>query len=112
MARERYCKTCRGWHPPSDWPAECWQPKRVARGDFPLPLLNRDGMDPIQSMLDGQMYDSKSALRRTYKAAGVIEVGNDGPMASPPPRMGDAKAREAAAVSAMKRTGLWDELSD
>ncbi|UPK02389.1 hypothetical protein [Bradyrhizobium sp. 170] len=34
-------------------------------------------MDPVQSQLDGRMYDSKSALRATYRATGVTEVGND-----------------------------------
>ncbi|WP_119392723.1 hypothetical protein [Taklimakanibacter lacteus] len=34
-------------------------------------------MAPVQSMLDGKVYDSKAALRATYRAAGVTEVGND-----------------------------------
>lgn len=36
-----------------------------------------DTMAPVQSMVDGKKYDSKSALRRHYRAAGVYEVGND-----------------------------------
>lgn len=48
-----------------------------ARSHLPAPMLNRDQMDPVQSMLDGKLYDSKSRLRATYKAAGMIEVGND-----------------------------------
>jgi hypothetical protein len=40
-------------------------------------MIKFDTMAPVQSMLDGQMYDSKAALRRTYKQAGVVEVGND-----------------------------------
>lgn len=47
------------------------------RSDLPAPRLASDVMAPVQSQLDGKMYDSKSALRRTYRAAGVIEVGND-----------------------------------
>jgi hypothetical protein len=50
-------------------------PDRVS--DFPCPRIAGDSMAPVQSMLDGKMYDSKSALRATYKAAGVTEVGND-----------------------------------
>lgn len=47
------------------------------RSDLPTPYVSIDTMDPVQSQLDGKMYDSKSALRATYKAAGVVEVGND-----------------------------------
>lgn len=49
----------------------------LARSNLPCPMLMTDHMDPVQSMVDGRMYDSKSALRRTYRQAGVIEVGND-----------------------------------
>ncbi|TPK70198.1 hypothetical protein FJ930_19720 [Mesorhizobium sp. B2-4-15] len=34
-------------------------------------------MSETQSMLDGKYYTSKSALRATYRVAGVEEVGND-----------------------------------
>lgn len=47
------------------------------RSSFPCPMLALDTMDPVQSMVDGKTYDSKSSLRGTYKAAGVTEVGND-----------------------------------
>lgn len=36
-----------------------------------------DTMPPVQSQVDGKMYDSKAAIRASYKAAGVIEIGND-----------------------------------
>lgn len=48
-----------------------------ARSSLGAPMIVSDRMEPVQSMLDGRMYDSKSALRATYKAAGVVEVGND-----------------------------------
>lgn len=47
------------------------------RSHLPSPRIVTDAMVPVQSMLDGQLYDSKSALRATYKAAGVVEIGND-----------------------------------
>ncbi|MBB5051127.1 hypothetical protein HNQ36_001081 [Afipia massiliensis] len=50
------------------------QPKR---SHLPCPRIASDHMEPVQSQLDGKMYESKSALRATYRAAGVIEVGND-----------------------------------
>jgi hypothetical protein len=46
-------------------------------------LSASDVMDPVQSQRDGRMYDSKSALRRTYREAGVTEVGNDPPRNRP-----------------------------
>lgn len=52
-------------------------PEPDLMSDLPCPQIMGDNMQPVQSMLDGRMYDSKSALRRTYKAAGVVEVGND-----------------------------------
>lgn len=47
------------------------------RSHLPAPMVNADTMSEVQSMLDGKMYASKSALRATYRAAGVEEVGND-----------------------------------
>lgn len=49
----------------------------LKRSNLPAPGIIGDIMEPVQSMLDGRMYDSKSHLRRTYKRAGVLEVGND-----------------------------------
>lgn len=47
------------------------------RSHLPAPMINTDTMPETQSMLDGKYYTSKSALRATYRAAGVEEVGND-----------------------------------
>ena len=45
------------------------------------PLLShyviQDSHDPFQSMADGKMYDSKSAYRRSLKAQGLAELGNE-----------------------------------
>ncbi|QQO30731.1 hypothetical protein JJC00_18780 [Bradyrhizobium diazoefficiens] len=48
-----------------------------ARSSLPAPRIASDVMEPVQSMLDGKLYDSKSALRSTYRQAGVTEIGND-----------------------------------
>lgn len=53
---------------------ETHQPKR---SQLSCPMIAQDTMEPVQSMLDGKMYDSKSKLRSTYRAAGMVEVGND-----------------------------------
>lgn len=52
--------------PPVDNPIR----QRGARSGFPCPMVIRDSMDDIQSMADGRVYDSKSALRRSYTADG------------------------------------------
>lgn len=45
------------------------------------PRVETHGIIPdeicIKSMVDGRVYTSKSALRRHYREAGVIEVGNE-----------------------------------
>ena len=79
---ERWCKSCREWHDLEAWPAKC-MPQAKKRSDLAAPMLIRDEMGPVQSQLDGKVYDSKSALRSTYKAAGVVEVGNDSSVMSP-----------------------------
>lgn len=48
-----------------------------ARSSLPVPMLSLDTMPETQSMLDGKYYSSKSELRKTYKAAGMIELGNE-----------------------------------
>jgi hypothetical protein len=47
------------------------------RSHLPAPMINTDTMSETQSMLDGKFYTSKSALRATYRQAGVEEIGND-----------------------------------
>jgi len=50
-----------------------------ARSHLPAPMLNMDSIGDLRSMADGRVYSSKSALRRGYKAAGVVEVGDQAP---------------------------------
>lgn len=63
----------------------------------------------VQSMLDGKIYTSKSALRATYRAAGVTEVGKDPSIMNPKPFQKpkpDRKAIKAAVGRAFSRVGL------
>ncbi|MER8741566.1 hypothetical protein NKH54_00645 [Mesorhizobium sp. M1004] len=53
---------------------ETTKPKR---SHLSAPMINSDTMSAVQSMHDGKVYTSKSALRATYRAAGLEEVGND-----------------------------------
>jgi hypothetical protein len=108
--RERFCKVCTGWHRlDQPWPHNCREEDWTQRSELPGPMIIRDGMDAVQSMLDGKMYDSKRALRATYKAAGVTEVGNDSrildPKPKPKPKPDEAKIR-ASVEKAMSRAGL------
>lgn len=48
----------------------------VQRSSLPCPMIISDQIE-IKSMVDGQMYTSKRALRQSYRANGYIEVGNE-----------------------------------
>tara|TARA_R110002111_G_scaffold170741_9_gene236470 strand:- start:9524 stop:9814 length:291 start_codon:yes stop_codon:yes gene_type:complete len=88
------------------------------RSELAAPMLIRDCMDETRSMLDGKVYDSKSSLRRTYKEAGVVEIGNDssytdtaGITAREVKAVKEKKAKHRKAVSqtvekALSRAGL------
>ena len=76
-----------------------------ARADFPMPMVQTDCMTPVKSMTNGQIYDSKSALRSEYKRAGVTEIGNEKlkPYTIPRPKKKDVQATVEKALS---RAGL------
>lgn len=81
----------------------------VARSDLPGPMIISDTMEPVQSQLDGKFYDSKAALRSTYKAAGVVEVGNDSSVLNPKPFKRPKPKREdikASVNKAFSKAGL------
>jgi hypothetical protein len=86
------------------------------RSHLPAPGVISDTMDPVRSMQDGRIYDSKSAIRRHYKAAGVVEIGNDParlkPFVKPKPdkkqirdavRKAEAKVKRGEYTEATKR---------
>lgn len=83
------------------------EPALHARSAHGCPMVIGDTMDPVQSMLDGKLYDSKRALRATYRAAGVTEVGKDPSIyrkkARPKP---DRKAIRESIGKAFSRAGL------
>lgn len=102
---EKFCRKCSKWHHIDAWPIECYGlPPQGQSDTLPVPNVITDTMDPVQSMLDGQIYTSKSALRATYKAAGVIEVGNDPARHRPKPkRKPDRKAIRTSIEKATAR---------
>jgi hypothetical protein len=107
---ERHCKVCDGWHDLSEpWPHNCLPERNWTRSELACPHIATDTMQPVQSMLDGKFYDSKSALRRTYKQAGVTEVGNDSSVVNPKPyaKQKPKRAEVRAAVrTAFSRAGM------
>ena len=50
---------------------------RGPRSSLPAPSIRPDGMDAIQSMANGEMYDSRSAYYRSVKQAGCEIVGDE-----------------------------------
>jgi hypothetical protein len=76
MARSRSCRACRGWHDlAKPWPFECISHFGVI--PRPAPNIRTDGMDPVRSMVSGQMFDSRSAYYREVRQAGCEIVGDD-----------------------------------
>lgn len=106
MARERFCDHCRKWHRLDEpWPVACMDFRDPPF--LPAPYIISDGMAPVKSMLDGKTYDSKSALRRTYRDAGVKEVGNDvATERKPPPSPVDRRQVRASVGKALAKAGL------
>jgi hypothetical protein len=109
MSRQRFCRVCGGWHEPDNWPHNCMPAQQGAQSDLSRPMIIHDGMEPVQSQLDGKMYDSKAALRSTYKQAGVVEVGNDSSVNNPrrkPTPKPDRQAIKKSVAKAMSQAGL------
>ena len=83
------------------------EPAFHARSIHGCPSVIGDSMAPVQSMLDGKMYDSKRALRSTYKAAGVTEVGGDPAIFRKKPKpKADRQGIKAAVNRAFSRVGF------
>lgn len=51
--------------------------RRPKQGELCAPMVIGDSQPQMMSMTNGQYYDSKSELRKEYKRAGVVEVGNE-----------------------------------
>jgi hypothetical protein len=66
----------------------------------------------VQSMVDGKIYTSKSAMRRHYKETGHIEIGNDAarhkPFVRPKP---DRKAIKDTVAQAEARFNRGERVS-
>lgn len=64
----------------ADYYAELGFMRRPAQGEIACPHVIRDnigGIHGLQGQHDGNYYDSKRALRRSYREHGMVEVGDD-----------------------------------
>lgn len=50
-----------------------------SQGELACPMIISDCQKDLMSMTNGKYYDSKSEMRKEYKRAGVIEVGDEAP---------------------------------
>jgi hypothetical protein len=113
--RFRRCGACGEYHWESQWPDNHTEAPG-SRSDLAAPGVITDSQQPLRSMADGKVYDSKSAMRRSYRADGnpqgveYIEVGNDPQRFKPKPKpKPDIKAIDASigkAISKAKMSGL------
>jgi hypothetical protein len=76
----------------------------AARSALPGPMVISDAVE-VKSMVDGAIYTSKSALRRSYRERGYVEVGNEEMKPRPKPRA-DRKGIKAAVRRAASQVGL------
>ena len=64
-------------------------PKRLAGPPHPAqaaPMVRTDGMEPVRSMADGRVYDSRSRYYASLKARGCEIVGDDRAAFERPPQ--------------------------
>lgn len=86
--RQRFCRVCGDWHDlDKPLPHNCAPEPSWGQSDtIPVPHFIRDTMEPVQCQATGKIHDSKSNLRKGYKQAGVVEVGNDPARFRQPPK--------------------------
>ena len=101
----RACRACGDWHRlEEDWPAECVGHFRInyQRSELSAPMIIKDEMGAVQSQLTGKIYDSKSGLRKEYKAHGVTEIGNEKIQPHTPKRPQISKEEIGQAIQKVK----------
>lgn len=79
--------------------------ERPKRGWGPRLVFIRDDCDVV-SMVDGRRYTSKSALRKSYRQKGYIEVGDQVDYVSQPPEPREPQGVRESVETALEKTGL------
>lgn len=84
--------------------------RQCSQGQLSAPMVISDSQNAVQSMTNGVIYDSKSEMRKEYRRAGVIEVGNDVPTKRATPSRDERnqrkKARQASVGKALSQAGF------
>lgn len=88
--------------PSEEYDARKWA--NVQSSDLPFPMVISDQIE-VKSMVDGQMYTSKRALRASYRAKGYIEIGNEQQKPAPK-KKADQKSIRDSIRRAAARVGV------
>lgn len=84
--------------------------RQPSQGQLACPMIISDGQPHLMSMTNGKYYDSKSEMRKEYKRAGVVEVGNDVQWKRATPSRDERervkKERKAAVGKALSQAGF------
>lgn len=80
--------------------------RRPMQGQLCTPMVISDCHNPVQSQTNGKIYDSKSELRKEYKRAGVIEVGNEKQEKPKIDWKAEKKKRAASIGKALSQSGF------
>jgi hypothetical protein len=107
--RYRFCPDCGDMHSVHEWPDNHRRPdEALAR-----PSIISDNQPFIQSMANGEWYDSKSNMRKSYLPSGnpdgvrYTEVGNDPAILRPRKKPKPDRMKVRAAVhGAFSKVGL------
>lgn len=107
--RYKFCPDCGDMHEVAQWPDNHRRPGEA----LSAPSIISDNQPHLKSMADGKWYDSKSAMRKTYKPSGnpqgerYTEVGGDPailkPFKKPKP---DRQKIKAAVHGAFSKAGF------
>lgn len=76
----------------------------IQRSVLPCPYVIGDAIE-VKSMVDGNIYTSKTALRQSYREKGYIEVGNE-EMKQPSKEKPSRKAIRESVGKALAQVGL------
>lgn len=69
------------------------------------------GVNGLRHMADGKHYDSKSRFRAETRAHGMVEVGDQNPIAKPPEKPKDYYGQQVRDASA-QIAGNWNGTAD
>jgi hypothetical protein len=114
---QRLCRACQDWHSLDEpWPLACISHFAVRSdgGAMKRPMVISDHLPDVQSMVSGERFDSKTQLRRHYRANGVTEVGNEisatMKLAAQKPQRPKIKREDVRQAIAKVRAGYRPEL--